>query len=884
MTIKRLNRPLAIGLPRSMSAMETWGFGLTGHVGWIGTAPIIHAALGPKAILVWLPGVIVSVLLNLQVQHLGKHWSDIAGGTPNYAARLLKNFYGLGSYVAIGYFIGWVAAPAVYAIVLTDLIKVNLEPIGITCPEALLKIGFVALAFIVGLSGTRALGILHLFFVIPAIGLLLAFCFQGLGWLAFSTDSPGIFPTNWSSFSFEEWAKWFFISTYSTYSCETTASFVADSRSPGKTLWFLSWSAWLIPPVFLGSSWVLMQLATSPGMGDNLYLNLLAAARPFWGESASFLVTLLIAFCCLLSCATSVANTSRILYQLALDGQLSPVFTVISRKGVLEPALIFTFILSLLCLTWGNISRVVMVTGTSYLISIMGFHLGLWLHRSKPQVLFPWWSLAFFIIEVVVLVVGGLAWGWQDLLLGLLVPVFLLRGDKLLRRIRFAPFHAQWWQQRYYATPSSKHQDFILRQVIVLVFLICSATTIGWVISSKLDRTSSEFSSPLLAVILVTLSFVGVGIACWTTLPQIAAIDEARQQARNLFVTALDTVPDTILVLDEKGTICQANPAAEELFQINVQHLLGRHLNEFFSNLAGPPEQWLNRSEHTLESFQSLRIIELTISRPSSLNFQEYVAIVRDITERKQAEAEIRDALDKEKELGELKSRFVTMTSHEFRTPLTIILSSAELLEHYSFKWSEEKKLNHLQRIQKTVKHMTGLLNDVLLISKAEAGKLECHPAPLDVVQFCRNLIEEMQIATESHTITFVNQMHWINVHQDDCNKACLDDKLLRHILSNLLSNAIKYSPQGGSVEFELIWQQGEVIFRIQDQGIGIPVADQAQLFNSFHRACNVGTLSGTGLGLAIVKRSVDLHGGKIAVNSEVGVGTTFTVSLPLHK
>ena len=263
---------------------------------------------------------------------------------------------------------------------------------------------------------------------------------------------------------------------------------------------------------------------------------------------------------------------------------------------------------------------------------------------------------------------------------------------------------------------------------------------------------------------------------------------------------------------------------------------------------------------------------------------EEVLARVNNQLALQAAKAEIHDALTKEKQLGELKSRFVTMTSHEFRTPLTTILSSAELLERYGFKWSEEKKLTHLQRIQKAVKHMTGLLNDVLLIGKAEAGKLECNPAPLDVVQFCRNLIEELQVVTKSHTITFVNQMHCINVHQDDCNKACLDDKLLLHILSNLLSNAIKYSPQGGSVEFELIWQQGEVIFRIQDQGIGIPVADQAQLFNSFHRASNVGTLSGTGLGLAIVKRSVDLHGGKIAVNSEVGVGTTFTVSLPLHK
>ncbi|HEY9845969.1 MAG TPA: HAMP domain-containing sensor histidine kinase, partial [Candidatus Caenarcaniphilales bacterium] len=223
-----------------------------------------------------------------------------------------------------------------------------------------------------------------------------------------------------------------------------------------------------------------------------------------------------------------------------------------------------------------------------------------------------------------------------------------------------------------------------------------------------------------------------------------------------------------------------------------------------------------------------------------------------------------------------LKSRFVTMTSHEFRTPLTTILSSAELLENYSYKWSEEKKLSHLYRIQAAVKHMTQLLNDVLLIGKAEAGRLEFKPAPLDLLKFCHDVVEEMQLSTRRHTVTFSNQ--------GDCDTAWMDEKLLRHILSNLLSNAIKYSPQGGTVRFDLICQQGEATFHIQDQGIGIPRLEQAQLFDAFHRASNVGTISGTGLGLAIVKQSVDIYGGRISVASEAGAGTRFTVTLPINK
>ena len=250
------------------------------------------------------------------------------------------------------------------------------------------------------------------------------------------------------------------------------------------------------------------------------------------------------------------------------------------------------------------------------------------------------------------------------------------------------------------------------------------------------------------------------------------------------------------------------------------------------------------------------------------------IRVAERTAELAKANAETQKALKTEKELSELKSRFVTMASHEFRTPLTTILSSAELLKRYSSKWSEEKKLTHFQRIQVAVKHMTELLNDVLLIGKAEAGKLEFIPTPLDLVKFCCELVEEMQLTTDTHSIVFRTQ--------GECTTACMDEKLLRHIFSNLLSNAIKYSPQGGTVNFDLVWEQGTAIFQIRDEGIGIPAAEQEQLFISFHRASNIGTISGTGLGLAIVKKSVDLHGGKITFDSKVKAGATFTVIIPL--
>ena len=202
-------------------------------------------------------------------------------------------------------------------------------------------------------------------------------------------------------------------------------------------------------------------------------------------------------------------------------------------------------------------------------------------------------------------------------------------------------------------------------------------------------------------------------------------------------------------------------------------------------------------------------------------------------------------------------------------------MSSSELLEHYSSKWTEAKKLTHLQRIQNSVKHMTSLLNDVLLLGKADAGKLKLEPTQINLSEFCRELVEEIQLTSETHQIMFQVQ------HCHEKSTVCMDQKLLRHIISNLLSNAIKYSPDSDRVIFDLICQSQQAIFKVQDFGIGIPVEEQDRLFDSFHRADNVGSIPGTGLGLPIVKRSVDLHGGTIATESQVGTGTTFTVTLP---
>ncbi len=246
-----------------------------------------------------------------------------------------------------------------------------------------------------------------------------------------------------------------------------------------------------------------------------------------------------------------------------------------------------------------------------------------------------------------------------------------------------------------------------------------------------------------------------------------------------------------------------------------------------------------------------------------------------DITQRKRAEVELLSALQREKELSEMKSKFVSIASHELRTPLATILSSAELLEHYSDGLSAEDKLKMLHGIQGAVKRMNAMIEDVLVIGKAEAGALQFEPKPVDLRELCRKVVEELRPGVaKQHVIQFEQQFERGNLN--------LDEKLLRHILTNLLSNAVKYSPAGSTVSLQLTERDGKALIEVGDQGIGIPVADQARLFESFHRASNVGNRQGTGLGLVIVKKAVELHGGTISIDSKVDAGTRISVRLPL--
>jgi PAS domain S-box-containing protein len=254
----------------------------------------------------------------------------------------------------------------------------------------------------------------------------------------------------------------------------------------------------------------------------------------------------------------------------------------------------------------------------------------------------------------------------------------------------------------------------------------------------------------------------------------------------------------------------------------------------------------------------------------------QILVVERNITKQKKAEEDIRMALEKEQQLGELKSRFVTMASHEFRTPLTTIASSATLIGKYTLESQQDKRDKHVQRIHTNVRHLTNILNDFLSLGKLEEGKVANQPETFDLPLFCRELLDELRpTLAEGQGIGYRHEGEHLVV---------LDPKLLRNILLNLLSNAIKYSRPGKPIGLATrrhpndhpSGRQIEVL--VQDQGIGIPAEDLPHLFTRFFRATNTGNIQGTGMGLNIVKKYVDLMDGQIEVASKQHEGTLFTV------
>jgi PAS domain S-box-containing protein len=332
----------------------------------------------------------------------------------------------------------------------------------------------------------------------------------------------------------------------------------------------------------------------------------------------------------------------------------------------------------------------------------------------------------------------------------------------------------------------------------------------------------------------------------------------------------------------ESGEVFWSDELCEIYGLANTQQpLIGSELHDQFLELIRPAilsGRPYEKDLKILRQDNEIRHVEIRCEPVFHLSgvFIGLSGIMLDITVRKRAEEEVHQALAMERELGELKSRFISMASHEFRTPLGMITFSASMLERYAEGWDVQHRLKHLLRIQRSAQRITGLLEDVLILGRLESGKLHCEPILLDPQQLCKTVIEELAAAQPLQ-----HHLKWLP--GELTTGIYLDESLVRPVLSNLLTNAIKYSSPDTTITLRCWSEDLSIGFQISDQGIGIPPEDLRRLFEPFHRGSNVGTIPGTGLGLAIVKRFVELHGGKLSVESTLGKGSDFIVYYPSY-
>lgn len=356
-----------------------------------------------------------------------------------------------------------------------------------------------------------------------------------------------------------------------------------------------------------------------------------------------------------------------------------------------------------------------------------------------------------------------------------------------------------------------------------------------------------------------------------TQLQQLV-VNDANQQQRLVQLTTL--IEQRLALYQRSSQLFEINnptPAQEALLAQLRQNQ--REIRQIIAEIQTEEERLLEQQVNQSQSgFKYRMLIEVLGSLLTFVVLLTVFALLyRQLIKRQQAET-LQRVLAQEKELGELKLNFFSMVSHEFRTPLSIILGSVQLLE--DSRSINPKKLKNLYRIQSSARLMTKLLTDILTLTRAEAGKLECKPKRMDLESFCLNLVEDIQLSTElPRSIQLLNQ--------GECTHACLDEQLLYSILSNLLANALKYSAPDKTVYLTFNCESNLVIFEVKDQGIGISSEDLQSLFEPFYRSETVKNVVGSGLGLAVVKTCLDLHQGHVSVESEVGVGTTFTVGIP---
>lgn len=377
---------------------------------------------------------------------------------------------------------------------------------------------------------------------------------------------------------------------------------------------------------------------------------------------------------------------------------------------------------------------------------------------------------------------------------------------------------------------------------------------------------------------------------------QMKENEAALRASEERYRATIAGMSEGIVVQDSNGVIQLCNTAAEHILGLTADQMLGhtsidphwRSIHEDGSDFPGEehPAMVTLRTGTACEnvvmgvhkpdgSLSWILINAQPLTNPGENRPYAVVATFSDITTRKKAEEALHEALAHEKELNELKSRFVSMASHEFRTPLAAILATTETLRIYRDRMTHEQMDVRLDKIRQQVNHMKDVVEDVLQLARIQAGRLKIHLELEDLHRLCGEITEEFDSQAE-----YRGRIQYASSNSPVI--ALFDNRLMRQVISNLVHNALKYSPAHQPVYLSLTQEETQITLYVRDQGIGIPPDDLRHLFEPFHRAANVGAIAGTGLGLSIARQAIELHGGSIMAESHVGVGTTMTVTLPL--
>ena len=380
-------------------------------------------------------------------------------------------------------------------------------------------------------------------------------------------------------------------------------------------------------------------------------------------------------------------------------------------------------------------------------------------------------------------------------------------------------------------------------------------------------------------------------LAVFNDISERKAVENALKQSEEKYRNVIDNIKEVIFQTDERGLWTFLNPAWTEITGFSITESIGVNFlnyvhpedrernSKLFEPLINREKEFCRHIIRYLTKQGGFRWIEVfaRITLDKNGKIIGTSGTLNDVTKRIKAEENIKQSLEKEKELNELKSRFISTVSHEFRTPLTSIYASSQLLQRHHNKWPEKKKLDTLKRIENSVLYMNEMIDDVLTLNRAESGRLIFNPAKTDIVFIAKIILEEINlIATTKHT--FITEFSHEKI------EAIVDEKLIRHIISNLLTNAVKYSPNGGEIYFSIRRNTKDLEIIIKDEGIGISEEDQEKLFQPFFRGSNIETIPGTGLGLSITERAIKLHNGALKFSSNLNKGTNFRINIPLRN